>query len=385
MENKTKAAASKPSPRTAVGKQDHNWRTRRKARRRSEWRWRWKLDCLLSWTERLLRNGRQNVSHLRQGVWVDGFQIAVHPAAKGLSRSPAWRRRSPPRSASAIGAIASAPWPRHSHSCPAGLNIGRCGQVIAPGELDAGARLRRERPCTRPARVKRWPDTGFARCPRSARFFHSRKHEKRQAFHLTSDGRGRSLIVINKQAPMGKHTRTTVFEQMRLYMSSLTDRDVLVSRGVDGTTGTGIRGRSVLSRACPRSSAHPCKRDTSGQPQKVWPAFALPCGPGDHGRSALGAGGRGLCLNAQRRLRSGFGQARLSAQPDHVAIGLPTFQLPGVDHLLPFGEQEVGAEGMTTDGLRRFGRSYGLNSGIARIINSSNNGTVNAISPCAGL
>jgi hypothetical protein len=170
-------------------------------------------------------------------------------------------------------------------------------------------------------------------------------------------------------------------------MSSLTDRDVLlIATGVDGTTGTRCVEAGRSCRALSLDLAHTLASGIlRAAPEGVARVRALPCGPGDHGRSALGAGGRGLCLNAQRRLRSGFGQARLSAQPDHVAIGLPTFQLPGVDHLLPFGEQEVGAEGMTTDGLRRFGRSYGLNSGIARIINSSNNGTVNAISPCAGL
>ena len=40
----------------------------------------------------------------------------------------------------------------------------------------------------------------------------------------------------------------------------------------------------------------------------------------------------------------GFGQTRLAAKAAHVAIRLPGVELPGIDHLLPLGQQEVRAE-----------------------------------------
>jgi hypothetical protein len=46
-------------------------------------------------------------------------------------------------------------------------------------------------------------------------------------------------------------------------------------------------------------------------------------------------------------------QAGLSAKPSHIAIGVPTRQLPGIDHLFPFGEQEMLTELVTADCNRR--------------------------------
>src|SRR6266536_1703900 len=46
-------------------------------------------------------------------------------------------------------------------------------------------------------------------------------------------------------------------------------------------------------------------------------------------------------------------QPRLSAEACHIAICLPVLQLPGIYHLLPFGEQEVETELVAPDGVRR--------------------------------
>jgi hypothetical protein len=46
-------------------------------------------------------------------------------------------------------------------------------------------------------------------------------------------------------------------------------------------------------------------------------------------------------------------EPRLATQPGHVAICLPGLQLPGIDDLLPLGEQEVLAEFVPADRLRR--------------------------------
>ena len=45
-------------------------------------------------------------------------------------------------------------------------------------------------------------------------------------------------------------------------------------------------------------------------------------------------------------------QPRLSAEPRDIAIRLPVLQLPGIDHLLPFGEQKMQAELVAADGTR---------------------------------
>src|SRR5262245_1653943 len=47
-------------------------------------------------------------------------------------------------------------------------------------------------------------------------------------------------------------------------------------------------------------------------------------------------------------------QSRLSAEAGNIAIYLPVLQLPGVDYLLPFCEQEMLAELVTTDRIRGF-------------------------------
>ena len=49
-----------------------------------------------------------------------------------------------------------------------------------------------------------------------------------------------------------------------------------------------------------------------------------------------------------------FREPGLAAEPGHVAIGLPSVQLPRIDDLLPFGQQETQAELVTFDGLCRF-------------------------------
>jgi hypothetical protein len=41
----------------------------------------------------------------------------------------------------------------------------------------------------------------------------------------------------------------------------------------------------------------------------------------------------------------------LSAKARYIAIRFPPFKLPGIDHLLPFGQQEVQAEFMATNDL----------------------------------
>ena len=45
-------------------------------------------------------------------------------------------------------------------------------------------------------------------------------------------------------------------------------------------------------------------------------------------------------------------QPRLSAEARDIAIRLPSLQLPRIDHLLPFGQQEMQAELVAAHGTR---------------------------------
>ena len=45
-------------------------------------------------------------------------------------------------------------------------------------------------------------------------------------------------------------------------------------------------------------------------------------------------------------------QAGLAPEPGHIMIRLPCFQLPGIDYLLPFGQQKMQAKLVTVHGTR---------------------------------
>ena len=47
--------------------------------------------------------------------------------------------------------------------------------------------------------------------------------------------------------------------------------------------------------------------------------------------------------------RAGFREAGLPAEARDVAVGLPGLELPGIDHLLPLGQEEVRAEPVLAD------------------------------------
>ena len=50
----------------------------------------------------------------------------------------------------------------------------------------------------------------------------------------------------------------------------------------------------------------------------------------------------------------GLGQPGLATEPGDIAIRLPCFQLPGIHHLLPFGEEKMQIELVTAHRLRCF-------------------------------
>ncbi|MCY1302863.1 hypothetical protein D9M70_525460 [compost metagenome] len=55
--------------------------------------------------------------------------------------------------------------------------------------------------------------------------------------------------------------------------------------------------------------------------------------------------------DAPQHLALRLREAGLSAKACYIAIRLPLLQLPGIDHLLPFGQQEMQAEFMATNDL----------------------------------
>ncbi len=78
-----------------------------------------------------------------------------------------------------------------------------------------------------------------------------------------------------------------------------------------------------------------------------------------------------------------LGQPGLSAEPCDIAIGLPGLQLPGIDDLLPFGEEKVQAELVPADGAAAVFRSASTNVFAVRNLSRHRCATCRAADRCA--
>jgi hypothetical protein len=76
------------------------------------------------------------------------------------------------------------------------------------------------------------------------------------------------------------------------------------------------------------------------------------------GRSDEAAGGEGGAYRGEdlpERGALGFGEPGAAAEAGNVAIAFPGVELPGIDHVFPFSEQEAGCEFVVRGGAARIG------------------------------